>query len=102
LNPINETPELNDIDKNYTSNYNEPVHSYTISGDYINYASIGVDSNEEDKQKQFENINYSTVSLEEEIVRNRIPTNGLKSSSFPENSSYSPVYDITTNNVSSL
>uniref|UniRef100_A0A6C0HYM8 Uncharacterized protein n=1 Tax=viral metagenome TaxID=1070528 RepID=A0A6C0HYM8_9ZZZZ len=105
MNSVNGTTELNDTDKNYVSNYKESVNiSSNISGDYINYASIGVDSNEADKQKQLDSINNLSDknTLEEEIIRSRIPTNGLKSSYLPENSSYTPVYDRIASNPSTL
>jgi len=106
MNPLNGTPELNNTDKNYVNNVDNNINydysrpSYTSNPNdlsyQINYGSIGVNSNEEERKKQMVTINPQESvgnTLEEDIIRNRVPANGMHPSSVAEQSSYSPVYD---------
>ena len=94
MNPVNDTPELNNTDKDFVNNYNTP--SYTSnpndSSYELNYASIGLNTKEEERKKMAPQESVGTT-LEEDVIRNRIPANGLHPSSVYEQSSYSPVYD---------
>jgi hypothetical protein len=110
MNPLNGTPELNNRDKDFAHNYHKPAFTMNPndSSYETNYAPIGINSKaEEHKKQQMEVLNQSVgtsfgTSLEEDIVRNRIPSNGLHSSSTSESSSYSPVYGNTIYDVSTL
>jgi Ca2+/Na+ antiporter len=95
MNPVNGTPELNNTDKDFVNNYNKP--SYTSnpndSSYELNYAPIGLNTKEEERKKNITSQDSVGNTLEEDVIRNRIPANGLHPSSVYEQSSYSPVYD---------
>ena len=99
MNPINNTDEINDTDKDYVANYDETVPNTMLPYE-TNYASIGVNSNDSDREKELARINPPVEvgnSLEEQVIRQRIPSNALHTNTTPESSDFSPVYDNTSN-----
>ena len=104
MNPINNTDEINETDKDYVANYNESVPNTMLPYE-VNYASIGVNSNDSDREKELARINPPVEignSLEEEVIRERIPSNALHANTVAESSDFSPVYDKTAFDVSEI
>jgi hypothetical protein len=105
MNPLNGTSEINNTDKEYTNNYSESVPNALYQYEH-NYASIGVDSNAADREKEMARINPQVSigsSLEEEVIRERALPNGLHTNTVSElSSSFVPVYDKTVYEISSI
>jgi len=110
MNPLPGVPEINKLNNNYTdstllypiiadqSQIPQPnaLPNYTMSPDKINnYASIGMNSKEMDRQyQQHEQPNLLVGStLEEQIINERIPAEALHTSNDVDTSGFVPVYD---------
>jgi len=104
MNSVNGTPELNNTEKDLNSNYNESVPNSMLPYE-TNYASIGVNSNDADRDKELARINPPVKvanSLEVEVIRERVPANALHANTVAESSDFSPVYDKTAFDVSEI
>jgi len=101
MNSINGTAELENTEKTLNV-YNESVPSTMNVYDH-NYAPIGEDSKKEDRDKELARINPPAQignTLEEEVIKERVPASALYTQT--ESSDYSPVYDKTVYDVSSI
>jgi len=95
LNPVNGTAELNDTDKDFNANYENPV-PYVLLPYEQNYASLGVDSNEAAREQELARMNPPAQvqdSLEVSIIQQRVSGDNLHANVVAESSDYSPVYD---------
>lgn len=104
MNPINNTDEINDTDKDYVANYDESVPNTMLPYE-TNYASIGVNSKEQDREKELARINPQEEvgnTLEEKVIRERVPANALHANTVAESSDFSPIYDKTAYDVSEI
>ena len=104
MNSVNGTPELNNTEKDLNSNYNESVPNSMLPYE-TNYASIGVNSNDADRDKELARINPPVKvanSLEVEVIRERVPANALRANTVAESSDFSPVYGKTAYDVSAI
>ena len=104
MNSVNGTPELNNTEKDLNSNYNESVPNSMLPYE-MNYASIGVNSNDADRDKELARINPPVKvanSLEVEVIRERVPANALRVNTVAESYDFSPVYDKTAFDVSAI
>lgn len=99
--PVN---SVNEISKSSVPLFQQPV--YTMNPQKIyNYASIGSNSKESDREKELARINpefHVGSTLEEEIIKERVPADALHTNNVYENTSYSPVYDTTIYEVSTV
>ena len=126
MNPLPGVNEINDLNNNYMDNYNidnsisldnynidnsisvDPtleneqisLTNYTMNPDFINnYASIGINS----KEHQQTQANLSVGStLEEEVIKERIPADALHTSNNSDTFSFVPVYDNSYYDVSPI
>lgn len=99
MNSVNGTPELNNTEKDLNSNYNDSVPNTMLPYE-TNYASIGINSNDADRDKELARINPPVQvgnTLEVEVIRERVPANALHTNTVAESSEFSPVYDKTFN-----
>ena len=104
MNPVNGTPELNNTENDLNLNYNESVPNTMLPYE-TNYASIGVNSNDADRDKELARINPPVKvanTLEVEVIRERVPANALHANTVAESSDFSPVYDKTAFDVSAI
>jgi len=103
MHPVNTTTtDLKDSENSLNANYNEVVPSTLNVYDH-NYAPIGEDSNKGERDKELARIHPPAQignTLEEEVIKERVPASALHTQS--ESSSYSPVYDKTMYDVSSI
>ena len=99
MNSVNGTPELNNTEKDLNLNYNNSLPNSMLPYE-TNYASIGINSNDADRDKELARINPPVKvanSLEVEVIRERVPANALQSNTVAESCNFSPVYDKTFN-----
>jgi len=104
MNSVNGTPELNKTENDLNSNYNDSVPNTMLPYE-TNYASIGVNSNNADRDKELARINPPVQvgnTLEVEVIRERVPANALHANMVAESSDFSPVYDKTAFDVSTI
>jgi hypothetical protein len=95
------------ISDNITRTHDNIIPNYTMNPNNINnYASIGVNSKEFDREHQKQQYVQSNLSvgnsLEEEIINERIPAEALHTSNNAELSKFVPVYDKVYYDVSPI
>jgi hypothetical protein len=82
-----------------------PVYTMNPNANLHNYASIGIDSRTVDRDTEVVRINpnvYIGSTLEEEMILERIPSEALHTNTYIESTSYTPIYDTTSYNISAI